>query len=416
MASISPKTLRGEVLERTHILEEILAHVDEYATQFDKVDYSALKDEILKPVIAENFNPEIQIRGFLRTFRHTLAYQAALSKISSPDLKTQIDQFVAGKRAKEVVGSKEFSPQSHPSPGVTHHFSLLTKLKELLLNIFELKAAIKDVLHPKHKHVKNLPILYEDARNTEIVEVRLCLPHTAVANKMKCYSDVPFENWGQTVQSSPMYTFLPTTVKGVQSIVEFAIQNKYRVRCAGYRHSWSPIFSQSNEVFISFVNLDTVTTLPDPVSLIPGNYDPTTVPELKTIELKEETVPGKKRLCRIGAAVTNEEFRRWSVAGKAWALPADVILVEVTIGGVNGPICHGAGISHKTLSDYVRRIEYIDCNGKHRTVDDRYLIKAAAGAFGLLGVVTHITFELDAMTYAVMVSICSSPIARTFTK
>ena len=75
------------------------------------------------------------------------------------------------------------------------------------------------------------------------------------------------------------------------------------------------------------------------------------------------------------------------------------------MGGVNGPICHGAGISHKTLSDYVRRIEYVDCNGKLRAVDDPYLIKAAAGAFGLLGVVTHITFELDAMTYAVMVRI-----------
>lgn len=147
-----------------------------------------------------------------------------------------------------------------------------------------------------------------------------------------------------------------------------------------------------------------MTTLPDPLSLIPGEYDASKVSELKTIELKEETGPGK-RLCRVGAAVTNEEFRRWAVAGKAWSLPCDVILVEVTIGGVNGPICHGAGITHKTLSDYVRRIEYVDCKGEHRTVDDPYLIKAAAGAFGLLGVVTHITFELDAMSYAVMVSI-----------
>jgi len=77
--------------------------------------------------------------------------------------------------------------------------------------------------------------------------------------------------------------------------------------------------------------------------------------------------------------------------------------VQVTIGGVNGPICHGAGISHKTLSDYVRRIEYVDCTGKLQMVDDPYLLKAAAGAFGLLGVVTHITFELDAMSYAVLV-------------
>ena len=76
----------------------------------------------------------------------------------------------------------------------------------------------------------------------------------------------------------------------------------------------------------------------------------------------------------------------------------------MTIGGVNGPICHGAGITHKTLSDYVRRIEYVDCIGEIRTIEDHVHIKAAAGAFGLLGVVTHITFELDAMTYAIIVS------------
>jgi hypothetical protein len=132
------------------------------------------------------------------------------------------------------------------------------------------------------------------------------------------------------VNNLPKFTFLPTTVQGVQNTVQFAIKNDYRVRCAGYRHSWSPIFSQDNEIFVSFVNLHTVTTLPDPMSLVPGGYDPTKVPDLKTIELKEEIVPGKKRLCRLGAAVTNEELRRWSVAGKAWALPADVILVEVS--------------------------------------------------------------------------------------
>lgn len=78
-------------------------------------------------------------------------------------------------------------------------------------------------------------------------------------------------------------------------------------------------------------------------------------------------------------------------------------LRQVTIGGVNGSICHGAGITHKTLSDYVRRIEYVDCNGELRVVDDARHTKAAAGALGLLGVVTHITFELDAMTYGVLV-------------
>lgn len=45
----------------------------------------------------------------------------------------------------------------------------------------------------------------------------------------------------------------------------------------------------------------------------------------------------------------------------------------------------------------------MDCNGKLQMIDDPQLLKAAAGAFGLLGVVTHITYELDAMSYAMMV-------------
>jgi len=193
------------------------------------------------------------------------------------------------------------------------------------------------------------------------------------------YSDVPFENWGKTVKNTPKYTFLPTTVLGIQNLVMYANKNNFRVRCAGYRHSWSSTFSQDEQILVSFVNLVRATTLPDPSSLYPGDYSGTNVPELKTIELKEQTAPGKI-LCRVGAAVTNEDFRRWSIEGNAWTLPCNVIMVEITFGGSNGPICHGAGIQHNTLSDYVRRIEYVDCHGQHQIVDDSNLIKAAAGA------------------------------------
>jgi hypothetical protein len=48
----------------------------------------------------------------------------------------------------------------------------------------------------------------------------------------------------------------------------------------------------------------------------------------------------------------------------------------------------------------VRKIEYVDVNGVHRSIDDADELKAAAGSFGLLGIVTHITFEMEKMTYA----------------
>ena len=71
---------------------------------------------------------------------------------------------------------------------------------------------------------------------------------------------------------------------------------------------------------------------------------------------------------------------------------------------VSNPFSHGAGINNPTLSDLVRRIDYIDVNGQERFVNmsDPTLLKAASGCFGLLGVVTYITFECDAMCTAVM--------------
>lgn len=70
--------------------------------------------------------------------------------------------------------------------------------------------------------------------------------------------------------------------------------------------------------------------------------------------------------------------------------------------GANTPICHGAGQRHQTISDYVRKIEYVDANGKLQTVSNSKWLKAAAGSFGLLGIITHITFAFDKMSYADM--------------
>jgi len=79
---------------------------------------------------------------------------------------------------------------------------------------------------------------------------------------------------------------------------------------------------------------------------------------------------------------------------------ADVHCPRITAGGANAPLCHGAGIRSKTLSDLVRKIEYVDVNGILRSVDEPAQLRAAAGSLGLLGIVTHITLEMDKMTYA----------------
>ncbi|PWW76071.1 hypothetical protein C7212DRAFT_194991, partial [Tuber magnatum] len=215
------------------------------------------------------------------------------------------------------------------------------------------------------------------------------------------YTAAEFENWGLTVQHTPSYTFVPTTVAGLKNLIKWAKAKNKLVRAAGYRHTWTSMYSQDGEIFLSMLDLETATTIPDPSSILPskdyrGN-------EFKGIELETQDVPGtggKKRLARIGAAVTNEDFRRWAIANNVWTVSLNVVMVEITFGGSNALMCHGGGIRHKTISDLVRRIEYVDANGEHQSVTDPVQLKAAAGSFGLLGIITHITIELDAMTYA----------------
>ena len=164
-------------------------------------------------------------------------------------------------------------------------------------------------------------------------------------------------------------------------------------------HSWAPIFGRSGQILVSFIGLREATQLPNTTSLPLPESAPT---ELESIELVRDGKPrvAGNALVRVGAGTTNERLRRWCVENGKYTLPLNVIMVEITLGGSNGPICHGAGRAHTTLSDLVRRVEYVDCHGELRSVDDPALLRAAAGCFGLMGPVTHLTLELSPMTYA----------------
>lgn len=167
-------------------------------------------------------------------------------------------------------------------------------------------------------------------------------------------------------------------------------------------HSWAPIFGRSGQITISLVDLHDVTKLPN-FEAISKAFPQSKPTELESIEIAKGTprVVGNA-LVRIGVSTTNERLRRWCVENKKYTYPLNVIMVEMTIGGSNAPICHGAGRRHTTLSDLVRKVEYVDCNGNLRAVDDPKHLLAAAGSFGLMGVITHLTLEFQPMTYALM--------------
>lgn len=124
--------------------------------------------------------------------------------------------------------------------------------------------------------------------------------------------------------------------------------------------------------------------------------------EFEGITLLTPNSPNQSPLVIIKAGTTNEQFRRWCLASKRVCLPLNVIMVEITFGGSNAPICHGAGLSTSTLSDLVAEVQYVDANGVVQAVSDPNELRAAAGCFGLLGPVIQLTLKVDKMRMAVM--------------
>ena len=156
------------------------------------------------------------------------------------------------------------------------------------------------------------------------------------------------------------------------------------------------MFSSQDEILISLLPLDVATDLPS----IEGTFSPGEG-LLQLIKPLPETISNNQMLCRIGTATTTEQLAEWCLANN-WAVPVDVVIVETTYGGTISAICHGGGLQHKTLSDLVAEVEFVDINGELQTVSDAELLKAAAGAFGVMGIITAYTIRLDKMTYAAM--------------
>jgi hypothetical protein len=302
-------------LNEHYILGEIIDHIeelhDDIQKNFPSIDLDILRTQLIN-IRNHNVDPEQHLRSFLKAFQKTPVYQAAFKQLDETT-KTQIDAFIGGKSGEGILKQESGKSVFHlpPSPPALHHF----------------KDFIEEVFHHGEHHEKtgaatvgvtekpaaaDLPVIYEDEAKTMIMEV---------------YGETQFNNWGQCVQNTPKYTFIPKKVLGLQNLVKYAKEHKFRVRVGGYRHSWSPSFSQNGEILISLLNLKEVTTIPDPVSISADYIDPQN--ELKVIQMAPgAATTGETSIVRVGVSVTNEQFRRWAVQNDAWSLPMDVILVE----------------------------------------------------------------------------------------
>ena len=117
-----------------------------------------------------------------------------------------------------------------------------------------------------------------------------------------------FENWGDTVKTKSIRTFIPKTKVGICNLVKWASSKGLRVRASGYRHSWSNITVDDDQVLVSMLPLPKAENVPTFVSEIDEDSDLQGIKELDKF-VEEDGI--KKRLFKIGASTTNEQFRVW---------------------------------------------------------------------------------------------------------
>ncbi|CCM02786.1 uncharacterized protein FIBRA_04895 [Fibroporia radiculosa] len=213
--------------------------------------------------------------------------------------------------------------------------------------------------------------------------------------------DPEFHNWGFTVKFKPSWTLVVRSINGVCQVVKWASQTGRKVRVAGFRHTWTELYGNNGDIMIMFLPIETLVKLP--YELPPKSWST----ELSGIEVVPAVVdrvaPPGHAFVKIMAGTSNDQLRQWSFDNKAWCMPFNVIMVEVTLGGTNAVICHGSGFSTSTLSDLVAEICYVDARGTLQSITDPDELRAASGSFGLLGVVTSVTLQLDAMGVAELV-------------
>ncbi|THY09344.1 hypothetical protein D6D03_00447, partial [Aureobasidium pullulans] len=346
------------------------------------VDLDLLR-QLADGVRSDRIGSEDATRALCQVFEDTFTFEVLHGQLNS-DLKAKVSAFLSGTPADDIA-AKGFDPTPAPLSLHRHPFGGRVPDAHKKHHLFGGRARAK--VEETIDTLEHRPIVYEDHERTMIMEV---------------YADIPFLNWQQNVQTRPALTFVPSTVLGLQNLIK-AYPHR-RIRCSGYRHTRSDFFAEDGDILVSFVSLHYVASvLPEMISMFSDRINEAELSgELRSVQTFPPRAgqPDTQRV-RVGVAVTPEELREWAIAD-GWSLPVDVTADEVTTGGIIGSMCHGSGFAHKSINDYIRSVEYVDVNGVVQSITDAKELHAALGCFGLMGIITHITYEVKKMTFAVM--------------
>lgn len=179
----------------------------------------------------------------------------------------------------------------------------------------------------------------------------------------------PWQNWSRSVRCVPDWTFSPSTVEEIASIVRFAVDSGRTLRVVGEGHSWSALVP-TDDVLVRTERLDRV-----------------------RLDLAEPEYP--RVVIDAGAIVrqVNEVLE-----ANGLALPFNVVLESVRFGGLISTGSHASGWNHQTLSDAVHAIEVVVASGAvrrfERGVDRDDVMAAVCLSLGSFGVIWRITLDV----------------------
>ncbi|KAG9685482.1 hypothetical protein KCU95_g10292, partial [Aureobasidium melanogenum] len=331
------------------------------------IDLDLLR-QLADGVRGDQVGSEDATRALCQIFEDTFTFEVLHGQLNA-DLKAKVSAFLSGTPAKTIV-AQGFDITCAPLSLRRNPFGSRVPDAHKKHHLFGSRAYAK--VEQTIGAVEHRPVIFEDCERTRIMEV---------------YTDVPFLNWQQNVHTRPILTFVPSTVLGLQNLIKAYPQK--RIRCSGYRHTRTNFFAEDGDILVSFASLHHVASvLPEMINLFTGRINEAELTgELRSIQ----TFPPQ-----AGQADTQRAIE------DGWSLPVDVTADEMTTGRIVASMCHGSGFAHKAINDYVRSLEYVDVNGVVQIIKDSFELHAALGCFGLLGIITHVTYEVNKMTFAVM--------------
>lgn len=181
----------AENLARDAILKSMLHHISEYEKKYPTVHFDVFKQDVLEEVIGATFDPKVQLRGFLRTFADTPAFQSGFNILD--DLtKKQISDFKDGTDLKSIIKNGFHSPDINPNvvnvlTGKSSSPSLFIRVRDSVLRgfVFVARPVVRLLMTLKFERATAKlkaaqatkyaggPKIYEDDSKTKLMDVSL---------------------------------------------------------------------------------------------------------------------------------------------------------------------------------------------------------------------------------------------------